>query len=274
LGGQKIKVILITSNGLEHRYVTNILAQKIDFEAIILDHGIKRNKLQSIKVLLSRYTTFQIAMRMLGKAISIFNKDDLKKQQAMVNIFTQQLCDEFNYAGNIIEVNGINSDESVALIKKIDPDLLLIYGTGIIKNRILDLPKKLCLNMHTGISPYYRGAGCSFWPLYDGKPEMIGATVHECTSDVDGGIIYKIQKANLSRDDDEYCMFARAVAAGAKIYQQVAWEFIVNGKSNGFSQDLSIGKEYKSAMKNWWHDVEVRKKVKNGLISDYVNSKI
>ena len=35
-----------------------------------------------------------------------------------------------------------------------------------------------CLNIHLGLSPYYRGAGTNFWPLVNGEPEYCGATIH------------------------------------------------------------------------------------------------
>ncbi|MDP6174409.1 MAG: hypothetical protein QGF09_09605, partial [Rhodospirillales bacterium] len=45
------------------------------------------------------------------------------------------------------------------------------------------------LNIHMGVSPYYRGNSCNFWPLYDGRPDMVGATIHLLSAGLDSGAI-------------------------------------------------------------------------------------
>ena len=39
------------------------------------------------------------------------------------------------------------------------------------------LLRKKALNIHMGISPYYRGTDCNFWAIYDGFPNYVGGTV-------------------------------------------------------------------------------------------------
>ena len=89
---------------------------------------------------------------------------------------------------------GINTPDSVRLVEQLDPDILLVFGTGIVGKAVLSKAKRIALNMHTGISPYYRGCDCAFWPLYNREWDMVGATVHECTQDVDGGRIFAYWK--------------------------------------------------------------------------------
>jgi hypothetical protein len=43
------------------------------------------------------------------------------------------------------------------------------------------------VNLHLGLSPYYKGAGTNFWPLAKGEPECVGATFHILTREVDAG---------------------------------------------------------------------------------------
>ena len=46
------------------------------------------------------------------------------------------------------------------------------------------------LNLHQGVSPYFRGSGTNFWPFVLGKLEYVGVTVHQIDRGVDtGGII-------------------------------------------------------------------------------------
>jgi hypothetical protein len=38
-----------------------------------------------------------------------------------------------------------------------------------------------------GVSPYYRGSSCNFWALYDGNPDLVGATIHMLSRGLDSG---------------------------------------------------------------------------------------
>ena len=132
-------------------------------------------------------------------------------------------------------------------VAEIDPDIIAVYGTGIVPDNVLRLARNVALNMHTGLSPWYRGVACAFWPIVDGKPEMVGATVHECTSKVDGGHIFFRQRAPLYRGDDLHAIFARAVAVGAMGYVEVISR-ASNGELAGERQDLTIGREFRGNM--------------------------
>ena len=40
-----------------------------------------------------------------------------------------------------------------------------------------------------GVSPYYKGADCNFWALYDNNFDHVGSTVHLLNKNLDGGPI-------------------------------------------------------------------------------------
>lgn len=124
------------------------------------------------------------------------------------------------------------------------PDVLAIYGTGIIPDNVLSQAGTVALNMHTGLSPWYRGVSCAFWPLRDMRPDMIGATVHECTSNVDGGLIYAREAAVLQPNDDLHAIFARAVEVGTRAYVDTIGQ-LQSGGLNGAAQDLDEGQEFR-----------------------------
>jgi methionyl-tRNA formyltransferase len=66
--------------------------------------------------------------------------------------------------------------------------LIIIFGSSYIKGDLIDkLVGKKAINIHMGISPYYRGSSCNFWALYDKKPELVGATIHYISKGLDSG---------------------------------------------------------------------------------------
>ena len=264
-----MRIFLITAEGYECRYVANKLSEIFDLGLIIVDRGKDRSMYSRMHQLLKRYSVPQFCSKLIEKVMHIILRDTHKKQRAMINILGEDMCLNFKDPEKIVYVKGINMPSSIEIVKNYSPDLILIYGTGIIGRRIMEIPTKGILNMHTGMSPIYRGTGGVFWPIYDGKPEYIGATVHECTPIVDGGRIYGTIKANLEADDNIYSLFPRVVLVGTELYIDIVKK-IIDGKLEGQKQDLSIGKEYRSAMKRWWHEIIVNKKIRQGVICDYV----
>ena len=52
-------------------------------------------------------------------------------------------------------------------------------------NLINFLIKKKTINIHMGISPYYRGSDCNFWAMYDNNLHLVGGTVHLISKGLD-----------------------------------------------------------------------------------------
>ena len=87
------------------------------------------------------------------------------------------------------DLNYLKKNEFKEFLKS---DLYLVFGSSYIKGSLVKfLIKKKAINIHMGISPYYRGSNCNFWALYDNNPNLVGATIHYLTSGLDDGkIIY------------------------------------------------------------------------------------
>jgi methionyl-tRNA formyltransferase len=108
-----------------------------------------------------------------------------------------------------------NSDAVYAWITALEPAYLVLYGSSIIRERLLTAFEGRVINMHLGLSPYYRGSGTNFWPLVEGKPELLGVTIHLATLDVDAGAILKQVRPPVSAGDRNHDMGCKAIIAGA-----------------------------------------------------------
>ena len=60
---------------------------------------------------------------------------------------------------------SINDIKYVTKIINFQPDIIIVMGTSLIKDEIIKIPKLGILNIHTGLSPYYRGGMTNFWPF-------------------------------------------------------------------------------------------------------------
>jgi len=88
---------------------------------------------------------------------------------------------------NVHYVEHHNSHETVALLKKYEPDYIVLGGTRILKSHIIKTAKYGVLNSHPAILPKYQGLDCVGWTILNG--ESVGATVHFIDEGVDTGAI-------------------------------------------------------------------------------------
>ncbi len=84
----------------------------------------------------------------------------------------------------------LNRLELSVLGPALDSDLFVVFGASFIKGPLMDhLLARRALNIHMGISPAYRGSSCNFWALHDGRPDLVGGTVHLLSNGLDSGDI-------------------------------------------------------------------------------------
>lgn len=269
-----MKVLILTRDEHQHRYVSNRLCRHISVNGIIVDDGAPTSGVMRIYRAFRRYGFFGGLDRLAGRCIGRIMRYPAKAREEMIRLFGRENCLAFDREDLVIRVNGINSDKSYRLIREIAPDVIAVYGTSIVSDRILDLASSMAFNLHTGISPYYRGAGCTFWPIYNREPDYIGATVHHCTSRVDGGKIFGVARAALQQDDILETLFPRSVITGASLYVKVLREWLQEPEiARGQKQDFSLGREFRASMKNWRKEGTARRLIRNGIIREYLLSR-
>jgi methionyl-tRNA formyltransferase len=265
------KIVLLTGSGPEHRYVANKLCAEFSLDAIVVDKGRPIGWRARLYQLLRRHGYLGIVERGILRLWGLWGGPRKARRRALQKVLGES-AEQFAWPSLVTEVAGVNGPQCIELLTALEPRILLIYGTPIVSRRVLGFATGIALNMHTGISPYYRGADCAFWPLYKGEVEFVGATVHECTSDIDGGKIFAVARANICAEDDIEMAFARCVAVGANLYCHVLRERLWENPSGGQLQDFSLGREYRSTMRGLWQELVLRRRIRKGLIRNYVKA--
>lgn len=166
----------------------------------------------------------------------------------------------------IYNVENHNDQECQMLLKKLQPDVLVILGTRILKKEIFSQAKIGAINFHSGIVPEYRGCSTVFWPLYNGDYSNIGFTIHYIDEGLDSGAIIYQQKIAVGNEDTERSLFLQCEQLGAKKMVEIIKTIGENGKIPSRKQDLSQGKNYSlPTLKDQYHLLRklIRRKVKN-----------
>jgi folate-dependent phosphoribosylglycinamide formyltransferase PurN len=83
------------------------------------------------------------------------------------------------------------SPETAALLRAVQPDLLLLAHSGIVPQAVLDAPRLATLNAHPGLLPEIRGFDPELWAIETGQLEAVGCTLHVVDRGVDTGPILR-----------------------------------------------------------------------------------
>ena len=110
----------------------------------------------------------------------------------------------------------LNSQANADFVRQIDPDLVLIFGSGLILEALAAALPKHAINLHLGLSPRYRGAATLFWPFYFLEPTYAGTTFHYIVAEPDAGDVVHQVVPELERHDGVHDVACKAVAASAE----------------------------------------------------------
>jgi phosphoribosylglycinamide formyltransferase 1 len=90
-------------------------------------------------------------------------------------------------SGNCHWVESVNSAACIALMQKFRPDVVAVCGTRILSAEVLGSVTCKFVNIHAGLTPWYRGVHGGYWALYEGAPDCVGTTIHLIDQGIDTG---------------------------------------------------------------------------------------
>lgn len=102
-------------------------------------------------------------------------------------------------------------------LTKIQPDVIVVIAFGqILPERILNLPKYGCINIHASLLPKYRGAAPIQWAVINGD-EVSGVTTMQMDVGLDTGDILDTVEVRLDPKETGGSLFDRLRLAGGKL---------------------------------------------------------
>lgn len=167
-------------------------------------------------------------------------------------------------------VNDINAPENVEKILSMKPDVITVCGSSILKKPVISIPPKGVLNLHGGLSQWYRGVWTTLWAIYNEAPEYVGATVHYVSDGIDDGEIIYQGRPEIEADDNHETLYVKVVKLGVELMVRA-----VNDIEDGTVKSFRLTEKGRLYLKkNLTPEVirEVWRKVDSGLIRDYVES--
>lgn len=88
-----------------------------------------------------------------------------------------------------LEVDDVNDDITLKNLQKADPEVIVVFGTGLIRPRLIENYSGRIINLHGGDPEEYRGLDSHLWAIYHGDFENLVTTLHHVNSKLDDGSI-------------------------------------------------------------------------------------
>lgn len=159
---------------------------------------------------------------------AVYTKPDTPKNRGMKLIPSEVKAYAQSVGLPVYQPETFRDDAVVEELKALAPDLIIVVAYGkILPQRVLDIPKFGCINMHASILPSLRGAGPVQWSILNHCDET-GVTAMYLSSGMDEGDIIEIRKTPIEPMEttselmarlshiaaDLACDTARAIEAG------------------------------------------------------------
>lgn len=256
MADRPLRVVVLCGASPRHLYVTNALCEHAEVLAIVQEAG--------------RELSFGRVLRLL-KPLPLARKlwrwlRDRRRYtgNAEARFFFGEAEPALNRPERLHRVPHINHPEVAALCDRLQPDLVAVFGTSLLRGAMLEKGRLGIVNLHGGLSPEYRGADCTFWALYNGEPEKVGCTLHYIDPGIDSGALIAHVCPALQPGDDELTLFWRAVRDSAAVYAELLSRMAA-GERFGVAQS-GPGRLYQVRQRGLRQERELARRMREGLL--------
>ena len=188
-----MKITLFTANQNRHNYLVNLLSNNCDELFVV-----QENRTIFPGIVPGHYPASEIMKKYFKNVVNaqskIFGNSHINGKNKNIHLFPLQSGD----------LNKCSIDTLSDFLKS---DVYVVFGSSYIKGDLAGfLVKNKALNIHMGVSPYYRGTDCNFWALYDDNVHLVGATIHKLSKKLDSGAMLYHALSQIKNNPFEYTM--------------------------------------------------------------------
>jgi methionyl-tRNA formyltransferase len=205
------KVVLLTCEDDATRMAARYLAARFPGLAVIVERNAPRSLL--LRRRLKRLGFVRVGGQLAFMAFQRVQRRVSRGRIAEI-VRQAQLEPRWPDANELIRVASVNSRECIAHLKRLQPRAILVVGTRIIAEEVLQAVEAPFINYHAGITPKYRGVHGGYWANAEGDPGNFGVTVHLIDKGVDtGDVLYQARLAPSAADNYSTYPYLQLVAA-------------------------------------------------------------
>jgi len=251
------RIIILTSNYLRHQYVVQSLIDALDV------CGVWQEEKSFVP---ESYAGSEDDRRVIR---AHFDARDRSEEQYFGAFHTLRLSQ--GTVHHTLPAGSINLPDEVRMMQELNPDVVVVFGTGILKEQLIQAFAGNIVNLHLGLSPYYRGSGTNFWPLVNREPEYVGATIHYLDAGIDSGHMICHVRPDIAAGDGPHDLGNKTIQKALEVFPAV-----LRAHAAGTVAARPQSGEGKLYLRKHFNADAVRRLYKNfqsGMIEEYLASK-
>ena len=139
----------------------------------------------------------------------------------------------------VFQPENFREEETVQQLRDLKPDVCAVVAYGrILPQKVLDIPRLGCINIHASLLPSYRGSAPYQWAMLDGLQET-GVTAMYLIREMDAGDIIDVSKTPIGENETAGELLDRLAVLGAELLSKTLSRFDAGEKVPRTPQDES-----------------------------------
>ena len=159
------------------------------------------------------------------EAVGVYTQPDRPKGRGMKMVASP--VKEVALAAGIpvFQPENFREEETVEALRELKPDVCAVVAYGrILPQKVLDVPKYGCINIHASVLPKYRGSAPYQWAVLDGLTET-GVTAMYLCREMDAGDIIDVSKTPIGENETAGELLDRLAVLGADLLSKTLTRF-------------------------------------------------
>jgi methionyl-tRNA formyltransferase len=162
-----MRILVLTTETVHHAFYVRALRSVYPATTVFCERG------SSVRTSFQTHHAFEIEREIYEKSRWFDCKETSLKNLAQVRNFS-----------------SLNDREAISAIEREKPDVVVVFGTGVLKQPLIDVCPKHLFNLHGGDPEEYRGLDNHLWAIYHKDYSGLVTTLHLLEPALDaGGIV-------------------------------------------------------------------------------------
>lgn len=193
------RIVLLASDAALSRMVYHALIDRFGDVGIIIEENVPRTEVLRRRVKKLGLTTVVGQVLFMALVLPILSRTGGKRIEAIQQAHG---LDDSPLSHPVTKVPSVNSTEARQALQELNPHVVVVYGTRVIRDHTLRAIDAPFVNVHSGITPLYRGVHGGYWALAEGRSDLVGTTVHLVDLGIDTGDVIAQATFSVTREDN------------------------------------------------------------------------
>ncbi len=184
---RELKIVVWCGNAANQKALVNKIATAYRISGIVIESGLQKRKKR----------------KLIDLPGIILDRLRFRKIYTAWKNMLQEYTNEFPAWPEvpILRVESINEPAAKTFTEKIQPDLILVSGTALIKEPLINTSASVgIINLHTGLSPYVKGGpNCTNWCIANNTFHFVGNTIMWLNAGIDTGNIITTEQVDIRK---------------------------------------------------------------------------